>query len=262
MSGRGRSFPGCTVQRGSPAVTGMLRSSTRHQRSRPSFCTPESGGGSVRTASTSWAGGSAEVERDEEGAYPDAVAAAGVAHRGPPGRDRDAQFGDESARHARCLNSVTSRIIDGTRAGPGVRRAGPSGCAGVGSGTAGAREIHGSPTPMPGTPAIPRAAPPDPVRSGPAGPPRPAVANPLVADEVAGPRQQVEQPAVTAGHPGQIRDQQPRAAGEQFVHTALQPSSPSSSRWPATDSRSTCSIVTVIDVLCSNCDTPATPSVR
>ena len=36
---------------------------------------------------------------EQEGAYPGAVPATGMAHRRPPGRDRDVQLGDPSARH-------------------------------------------------------------------------------------------------------------------------------------------------------------------
>jgi hypothetical protein len=42
-----------------------------------------------------------EADRDEEGAYPDPVVAARVAHRRPPDSDRNVQLADKSARHSR-----------------------------------------------------------------------------------------------------------------------------------------------------------------
>jgi hypothetical protein len=54
------------------------------------------------------------VERDEEGADPDAVVVSGVTHRGPPGSDRDIQLADEPARDARTseLADVTDHRCD------------------------------------------------------------------------------------------------------------------------------------------------------
>jgi hypothetical protein len=63
------------------------------------------------------------IELYEEPSYPaGAVAATGMAHRGPPGCDWDVQVGDPTTHRAVRLNSATSWITGGTRARPAARR--------------------------------------------------------------------------------------------------------------------------------------------
>ena len=85
---------------------------------------------------------------------------------------------------------------------------------------------HDRPTARPGTPATPRVGPPGQARPTPAGPPDQPQPAPAAPDAVLGPGEQLEQPAVAAGHPGQVRHQQPGAAVEQLVQPTLQPVEP------------------------------------
>ena len=159
---------------------GVVRSSTRHQRSWPSCCTAGSGGGSVRTANTAWLPG-ASASKGLSGMR-------NVRTRAPSQRPawhiaaRQAATGMFSSATRRLttpvsLNSATSWITGGTRGRPAARRPLRPRWAGVGCRSTWAQRMPELTTATPGTPAAPRAASLDRVRSTPAIPPQPAAAN-------------------------------------------------------------------------------------